>query len=282
MRALCPFKLVEDPLNKLLPTLLVSTLLISACGSEQALEKGSEPSVGTATSSSASSSPSTSEAPDSSEESCRALMLGERAPIYDIVRTMQVVIREEVISDEWPDQARVATDEAERIAATAGSDMRRSIEEMIMPLNTILDSKTFSPVNEKEFDEDVQRILTSCESEDIRPVSSRVWTPEDVATAKPSGTTTFESEFLAAGISTGYGNPSIEEYIKLPVQNLCNPDITDTSPNFRQLVRIWTGGGFPENEAKLLGKGETFTRLIVKYHCPDRLDGLTAIIGAAD
>ena len=264
-------------MNKLLPTLLVSTLLISACGSEQALENRSEPSVGTATTSAASSSPSTSEAPDSSEESCRALMLGERAPIYDIVRTMQVVIRGEVISDEWPDQARVATNEAELIAATAGSDLRRSIEEMIMPLKTILDSKTFSAVNEKEFDEDVQRILTSCETEDIRPVSSRVWTPEDVTTAK-----TFESEFLAAGISTGYGNPSVEEYIKLPVQNLCNPDITDTSPNFRQLVRIWTGGGISEDEAKSVGKGRTFTRLIVKYHCPDRLDGLTAIIGAAD
>lgn len=101
-------------------------------------------------------------------------------------------------------------------------------------------------------------------------------------TAIAPSLTSFESEFLAAGISTGYGNPSIEEYIKRPVQTLCNPDITDTSQHFRDVVRIWTGGGFPEDEAKSVGKGKTFTRLVVKYHCPDRLDGLTAIIGSAN
>jgi hypothetical protein len=90
------------------------------------------------------------------------------------------------------------------------------------------------------------------------------------APRETSGGLTFASEFVAAGIQPGVIGDSIEEHGAYAAERLCNPEMTDTSVNFQKTVEVFTGQGLSEEEAKSVGKGAEFVRLVVKYNCPDR------------
>lgn len=127
-----------------------------------------------------------------------------------------------------------------------------------------------------DFENASQDLASMC---DLARVDSVAGAPEATRAPTAGGSElTFASEFEAAGIQPGVIGDSVEEHAAYAAEKLCNPAMTDTSFNFQKTVEIFVGQGLSEEEAKSVGKGADFVRLVVKYNCPDRSESVESLL----
>lgn len=249
--------------------LLAATLLIATgCGGEQ--DPNSEATASTEGSTERSAAPTVS-----LSTTCEGMILPAGGLLVEV----------SLFLDDVEDFDSTTVDTASKLytqlgveAADADASLAPYIEEMQQPLQEFIqaaESNSRWTLDAEAYKRAANRVNDTCaEYGGDEPVVPQPTSGGAAASPQSHSSASFSEKFADANISLPHTFSDVDEYGAYVAEDLCNPDITAESYNFKQLVKIYSASGYSEEEAKTVGQGSDLVRLVVGSYCPERLTGL--------